>query len=126
LSDIRALAHKHEAALATTCTDPAIQVITYLNQKAERYFRAEGKSVEFVRARLSEGITVQQLMAVIDNRVAAWKDDPKMSEYLRPATLFNRTKCESYLGLVRTKPTTILTERTRKNIQAAKEFLGED
>jgi hypothetical protein len=35
---------------------------------------------------------------VIDNQVSAWKDDAKMNEYLRPATLFAASKFEGYLN----------------------------
>ena len=31
-------------------------------------------------------------------KVAEWKNDPKMKKYLRPETLFNATKFESYIA----------------------------
>ena len=46
---------------------------------------------------MSEDFTVEDFKKVIDIKVAAWKDDPKMSQYLRPATLFG-TKFEGYLN----------------------------
>jgi hypothetical protein len=33
---------------------------------------------------------------MIDRQVARWKGDPKMEEYLRPGTLFNKEKFDSY------------------------------
>jgi uncharacterized phage protein (TIGR02220 family) len=35
---------------------------------------------------------------VIGRKTAKWKGDAKMEEFLRPATLFNRTKFAQYLG----------------------------
>ena len=39
-----------------------------------------------------------QLRAVVARKVAEWRDDPKMQKFLRPETLFNKTKCEQYVG----------------------------
>ena len=40
---------------------------------------------------------------MIDCKVAQWLNDPKMSIYLRPETLFNATKCASYVEESRSK-----------------------
>ena len=40
---------------------------------------------------------MEEFKKVIDNKVAAWKGDPKMEQYLRPETLFS-TKFETYLN----------------------------
>lgn len=77
---------------------PYQEILDYLNQKAGTSYRASSKATQrLVRARMSEHYTVEDFKKVIDIKVAAWKNDPKMSQYLRPATLFG-TKFESYLN----------------------------
>lgn len=76
-------------------------VLEHLINKTGRGFnlKAEG-SRKLVRARLNEGRTVDQCMAVIDHKFSMWADDEKMREYLRPSTLFNKQKFEEYLSAV--------------------------
>ena len=50
-----------------------------------------------IKARSNEGFEVEDFKRVIDNKVASWGKDPKMSQYLRPNTLFG-TKFEAYLN----------------------------
>ena len=77
---------------------PYKDVIDYLNQKAGTQFKDKSKdSRRHIKARFDEGYTLDDFKAVIDGRVKAWKGDAKMSEYLRPATLFG-PKFESYLN----------------------------
>jgi uncharacterized phage protein (TIGR02220 family) len=73
------------------------EVISYLNQKANRKFSLNGANASYVKARMKEGATVEQCKAVIDKKVSDWLGDPKMEQYLRPETLFNKTKFESYI-----------------------------
>jgi len=79
------------------------EVIRYLNERAGRNFRTSKSNTKFVAARLKGGATLEQCKAVIDAKVAQWANDPKMAEYLRPETLFNETKFESYLGALNAK-----------------------
>lgn len=77
---------------------PYQEILDYLNQKAGTSYRASSKATQrLVRARMSEHYTVEDFKKVIDIKVAAWKNDPKMSQYLRPKTLFG-TNFESYLN----------------------------
>ena len=74
-------------------------VISYLNQKAGTFYRYTTKSTqEFIRARQKEGFTLQDFYDVIDIKCLQWKDNTKMSMYLRPETLFNSRKFEGYLN----------------------------
>jgi uncharacterized phage protein (TIGR02220 family) len=75
---------------------PVFEVIEYLNLKAGKKFDSNGANAKFVSARLKDGATVDECKAVIDMKVQEWLDDPKMSLYLRPETLFNATKFEGY------------------------------
>jgi len=79
------------------------RVLSHLNERAGRQFKLisnDGKetaSARLVRARIKEH-GVDALLAMIDRKVDKWLHDDKMYEFLRPETLFNKTKCESYLG----------------------------
>jgi uncharacterized phage protein (TIGR02220 family) len=75
------------------------RVIDHLNEKTGQSFRASAKANSaLIIARLDSGVTVEQCIAVIDAKAAEWLSDAKMRAYLRPSTLFNATKFESYLG----------------------------
>lgn len=72
-------------------------VIAFLNEKTGKDFQVKSKgSIRHIEARIKEGFTLDDFKAVIEHRVLKWGNDPKMSEYLRPETLFG-TKFESYL-----------------------------
>jgi uncharacterized phage protein (TIGR02220 family) len=74
------------------------EILDYFNQQAGTNYRASSKATQrLIKARINEGFTVDDFKKVIDIKVANWKDDSKMSKYLRPATLFG-TKFESYLN----------------------------
>jgi uncharacterized phage protein (TIGR02220 family) len=78
--------------------------ISYLNSLlGTRYSTTIRSNLDVVKARYSEGRTQDDFKTVIDKKVAQWRSDEKMSKYLRPETLFNRTKFESYLNEPTTK-----------------------
>ena len=83
---------------------PAIsEIVDYLNAEAHTSYRSSTlRTRRNIKARLKEGFTVQDFKDVIDGRIAAWANDPKMSEYIRPETLFG-SKFEGYLNA--SKPT---------------------
>lgn len=84
----------------TSKTDdiPYDRVIKYLNAKAGANYRATNKATQrLIKARFNEGMTTKDFKKVIDNKCNDWLKDPKMCEYLRPATLFG-SKFESYLN----------------------------
>ena len=73
-------------------------IIDRLNQKAGTNYRDSSKSTRsLINARLAEGYTLEDFFIVIDKKCADWKGDPKMEQYLRPATLFG-SKFENYLN----------------------------
>lgn len=77
---------------------PYDRVIKYLNAKAGTNYRATNKATQrLIKARFNEGMTTKDFKKVIDNKCNDWLKDPKMCEYLRPATLFG-SKFESYLN----------------------------
>lgn len=73
------------------------EVINYLNQKTGKNFRPNTKAYRSViKARFKEGFRKEDFFNVIDKKTAEWGKDKKMSEYLRPQTLFG-TKMDSYI-----------------------------
>lgn len=77
---------------------PYQEILNYFNQQAGTSYRASSKATQrLINARTNENFTVEDFKKVIDIKVAAWKNDPKMSKYLRPKTLFG-TNFESYLN----------------------------
>lgn len=78
--------------------DIAEKIIQYLNDKTGRKYRAVPSQTKFIEARIAEGATPQDLIAVINRKCLEWLDDPKFSQYLRPSTLFNATKFNDYVG----------------------------
>ena len=49
-------------------------------------------------ARIWDGATPAQCQAVIAVKVREWLNDPRLRTYLRPETLFGKTKFSQYLG----------------------------
>jgi len=82
-------------------TDCITEIIEYLNLKTGKKFSIKAKANrDFINARLKEKYTIEDLKKVIDTMVSKWLNDPKMSMYLRPETLFNATKFQTYINLV--------------------------
>lgn len=74
------------------------EIIDYLNSKLGTKYRAQTESTrKHVIARLKEGYSVDDFKRVIDNKYSDWNSDSKMSQYLRPNTLFG-SKFEGYLN----------------------------
>ena len=73
-------------------------IVDYLNQKANTGYKSSTKKTkDLIKARYNEGFTLDDFKKVIDNKTAEWLNDPNMSKYLRPETLFG-PKFESYLN----------------------------
>jgi uncharacterized phage protein (TIGR02220 family) len=68
------------------------------NGKAGRRYQANRVNLGFILARLKDGATEIECRQVIAKKCREWGSDPKMVEYLRPATLFNATKFAQYQG----------------------------
>jgi len=76
----------------------AKDVLQYLNRNAGKNYRPVDTNLKLIVARLKSGATPLQLREVVFTKCSQWGSDEKMAEYLRPATLFNATKFEQYLG----------------------------
>lgn len=78
-------------------------LLEFLNAKTGRTYGGLA-NLQLIDARLREGWSVQQCRTMTMRKVRDWRDDARMATFLRPATLFNRAKLESYmaeLGYVR-------------------------
>ncbi len=76
----------------------AKEILDFLNAKTGRSYRFVEANVGLIIARLKSGVTVANCRGVIARKCTQWQGDEKMEKYLRPATLFNKTKFEQYLG----------------------------
>lgn len=76
----------------------AQEVLDFLNSKTGRCYRPVETNLKLIMSRLKSGASVMDCRQVIAKKTREWRNDEKMSEYLRPATLFNATKFEQYVG----------------------------
>ena len=72
-------------------------VVDYLNEKANTHYQCKGATYEIIKARLNDNRSIDDCKHVIDVKCIQWLNTD-MEKYLRPETLFNRTKFESYLN----------------------------
>ena len=79
---------------------PYAEIITYFNEVAGTHYLLRGKEIKkFIKARWNDGFRLEDFKTVLDKKTAQWKNDSKMSKYLRFETLFSN-KFESYLNEV--------------------------
>ena len=72
------------------------EIVMYLNQKANKnFFTRTEPTRHCIRARLSEGHTVEDFKKVIDNKVEQWRGTEN-DKFLRPETLFCPKHFDSY------------------------------
>lgn len=72
----------------------ANEILDYLNEKAGTRFRPVDSNLKYINARLKD-YAADDLKRVIDLKVKDWKGT-QWQQYLRPETLFNATKFETY------------------------------
>lgn len=73
-------------------------VIEHLCKKTGgRFNKKANANRSLIRGRLKDGATFEQLIDVINLKVAEWGKDLKMFTYLRPKTLFRKNNFEKYL-----------------------------
>lgn len=77
---------------------PFSEIVGYLNERTGKQYRADsGKAKRAISARWREGYTLADFHRVVDNQLAAWGGDERMTAYLRPETLFG-AKFDGYLN----------------------------
>jgi uncharacterized phage protein (TIGR02220 family) len=77
--------------------EAAMEVIEHLNRITGKSFRLVDTNLKLVIDRLKSGISVQDLKRINAIKTKTWKGT-EQEIYLRPSTLYNKTKCEQYLG----------------------------
>ena len=78
---------------------PAVsKVVGRINELVGTHYRDDRpETLRNLIARLSEGRTEAECLAVVEGRHAAWSENEKMLEYFRPSTLFAAVHFEDYL-----------------------------
>lgn len=76
----------------------AVQILAFLNEKANRDYQPVAANIKLIVARLKEGATAGDVRAVIAKKVREWTGNPEMEQYLRPKTLFSSTNFANYRG----------------------------
>lgn len=71
--------------------------IAYLNQVTKSNYKFVDSNINLVKPRIKEGYSIDDFKTVIDKKTNEWSNTD-MAKYLRPQTLFNATKFESYLN----------------------------
>ncbi|MGL5370815.1 MAG: conserved phage C-terminal domain-containing protein [Plesiomonas shigelloides] len=82
-------------------TSPERAVLEHLNRVTGSSFRDAKNSTGRIKARLAEDYTAEDLLLVVDYLTAKWLNDPKMSDYLRPSTLFGPENCAEYFSMAK-------------------------
>lgn len=77
--------------------DEAKEIIEYLNKCTGKNFKNVKSNKTVILARLSEGYTVDEIKKMIETMTSKWQNT-KMQIYLRPETLFNATKFQTYIN----------------------------
>jgi uncharacterized phage protein (TIGR02220 family) len=71
-------------------------IISLLNEKLGSGYKFINSNQKWIRARLNDGFSPDDLKLVIEFKVMKWGNDVKMKSYLRPETLFGN-KFDGYL-----------------------------
>ena len=86
-----------------SASDDYIEILKDLNDKLNLKppygYRPGVASNKLIHARLAEGFTVDDFKHVHTVMCAKWGDDNKMSQYLRPSTLYSASKFQGYLNV---------------------------
>ncbi|MBT4681542.1 MAG: hypothetical protein HOB70_00700 [Chloroflexi bacterium] len=83
--------------LPPNSTKATEQIIAFLNEATGKRFKPKNTATQrLIRARLSDGFTVEDFNKVIVVKSEQWKGNTEMERYLRPQTLFSN-KFEGYL-----------------------------
>lgn len=76
----------------------AREILQYLNRSSGHEYREVPANLDPIVARLQSGVSALQVKEVVLAKCDQWLKDENMCKFLRPDTLFNRTKFEQYLG----------------------------
>ena len=123
IEETKGEAKKVDKPVSRAIREDAKKIIDYLNQKSGSTYKAQGKNLELISDRIKEGFTISDFMIVIDKKVYDWKGTER-EEYLRPITLFAKSKFENYLNNgAKTNPASSPT-KFASSIERAKDLIG--
>jgi uncharacterized phage protein (TIGR02220 family) len=89
-----------ENAKDPTYSPESRAVLHFLNEQSGHHYRETSTNLGFIQERLNEdGVDIDGVRQMISRQSMLWKDDPRMARYLRPETLFNKTKFDSYYAM---------------------------
>jgi uncharacterized phage protein (TIGR02220 family) len=95
--------HRTSRLLKEKSTEQAIEVLNFLNEKAEKFYRPVEVNLKLINRCLSNGMSVEDLKCIIAKKCREWKGNPTMDYCLRPKTLFSKENCEQYYGQLNLK-----------------------
>jgi len=102
----------------------AEEILRYLNELTGKHYKPVESSLKDIKARLSEGFTAEQCKTVIEKKCVEWANDPEMSKYLRPTTLFAAKHFQDYLNQENVMPARRGT--TNRLLELADKFYGDE
>ena len=91
-------AQKQDKKSDNSYDNEILEIVNYLNKRINSNYRVSNPTnKKLITSKLKLGFTVNDFKIVIDNKVHDWINNPEMSKYLRPTTLFGN-KFENYLN----------------------------
>jgi len=84
--------------LISSKLDAETGILNFLIKRSGKNFKHVPSNLKLITARIKEGHSETEILAVIEMKVSEWGSDPKMAKYIRPATLFNAEKFNQYVG----------------------------
>lgn len=75
-------------AVSDTEKQAAIAVLHYLNKRAGRSFKPVDSNLKLIIRLMRDGFEAEDFKRAVDSTVEQWRGDPKMEQFLRPATIF--------------------------------------
>jgi len=77
----------------------AQEIIEYFNSCANTTYSLDtGSNKSLIISRLKEGYSISEFKFVINKKINDWKSDAQMKKFIRPLTIFNKSKFENYLN----------------------------
>ena len=73
-------------------------ILSFLNANTGKNYKDSKETVRLINARIEEGYTLEDYKTVITKKCNEWKNDSKMSGFLRPSTLFAPSHFDEYLN----------------------------
>lgn len=77
----------------------SMNIINFMNIRCDKGFRHTDANIKIITDRLkAKDLSICEALGIINYKADEWLNDEKMNMYLRPSTLFNKTKCNEYVG----------------------------